>query len=85
MTNRRKKKSQPEPAAEPAPPTGQTVQPAYFEVAQDEDGWHWQLWAGNGVPVARNAQPYARKGDAVEAIKGMARIVGTAQQIAQAS
>lgn len=39
------------------------------EVAQGEDGWHWQVWAGNGQPVCRSAVAYANEKQAINAVR----------------
>lgn len=41
----------------------------YAEVAQGEDGWHFQVWAGNGQPVCRSAVPYANEKQAINAVR----------------
>lgn len=68
----------PEPAAEPAAePTKEPTPIAadekptrepWVEVAQDKDGWHWILWAGNGQPLCRSARVYATKKHAAQAV-----------------
>lgn len=42
----------------------------YVEVAQDAEGlWHWQLYAGNGAPLCKNATAYKTKKHAVQSIR----------------
>jgi hypothetical protein len=57
----------------------------FIEIAQDEHGWHWQLYGGNGQPVARNAVAYGEKKAAIAAAKGVAATLGKARAIVQAS
>lgn len=50
------------------PETTRTNEP-FVEIAQDADGWHWQLWSGNGRPVAQNAVAYESRKHCLQAIK----------------
>lgn len=56
----------------------------YYELAQDSAGWHWLLWSGNGRPLARNAAPYVREKDAIQAINAMPGNVKAAKAIVRA-
>jgi len=40
----------------------------FYELARNEEGWHWCLWAKNGRIIARNAIPYASKQQALNAV-----------------
>lgn len=73
--------------------TGQTGQKAKeagakqarFEVAQDkEGGWHWMLWSGNGLQVARSARSYERKKDCIQAVKLLKKLVPSVKYVVQA-
>jgi uncharacterized protein YegP (UPF0339 family) len=69
------------------PQTVQTVQRGrdnepFFEVAEDSAGkWHWLLWSGNGREMARNAVPYEKKKDVIQAIKSLQSVVAKARYI----
>ena len=41
------------------------------EVAKDGDGWHWQLWAGNGQPLARSTVAYTNEKQAIQAVRNV--------------
>lgn len=44
----------------------------YYEVAQDEnEKWHWVLWASNGRALATNAVAYNRRNDLTEALNAV--------------
>lgn len=41
----------------------------YIEIAQDAEGWHWQMWSGNGRAIARNAVAYESRKHCMQAVK----------------
>ena len=72
-----------------APPTtrgqGDRKNEPWVEIAQDSDGWHWCLWAGNGRAIARNCEPYDSKKHAVQAVRAAAPIFSEVNLIAAVS
>lgn len=53
----------------------------YIEVGENDEGWHWQLYGGNGVPICRNSFPYKTKKHAVQAIRACPAIWEKVQMI----
>lgn len=62
---KREKTGEATPASKPKTRTNEP----WIEVSQDAEGWHWQLWSGNGIAVCRNALPYETKKHCVQAIR----------------
>ena len=55
----------------------------WVELAEDAEGWHWQLYAGNGRPVCRNSLPYDTKKHALQAIRLLPGVWAKANVIAK--
>lgn len=43
----------------------------WVEIAQDERGWHWVLWAGNGQALCVNPRPYESQKHAIQAVQAV--------------
>lgn len=73
------------PAEEPAtPPTTRTKtkrHEPHVELARDADGWHWCLWSGNGVMMARSPEPYKTKKHCVQAIRSLPAMFAKVEKI----
>lgn len=78
-----------EPEADPEAKTSETPTSEkerknplpWYEVMQDGQGWHWQLWGANGSPIARNAVAYLGQKECIQALRALGRHVGKAVKI----
>jgi uncharacterized protein YegP (UPF0339 family) len=53
----------------------------YIEIGQNDEGWHWQLYSGNGQPLCRNSLPYGSKKHCVQAIRSCPAVWAKVQMI----
>lgn len=56
-----------------------------YEIAQDEEGWHWALWSANGQIIARNGRPYDSRQQVLAAVRLVKSRAGRAEKIVVAS
>jgi uncharacterized protein YegP (UPF0339 family) len=68
-----------------APTTTTRKNEPWIEVARDDEGWHWQLWSGNGRAIARNAVAYDTKKHCLQAIATLPGIWPTVNVVAMVS
>ena len=72
------------PSTSGANPDAKQANEPWIEIARDSDGYHWQLWSGNGRPMACNAVTYKSLKAALQAVKAMiplwalVNVIGTA-------
>lgn len=58
----------------------------YVEVAKDsQNQWHWQLWAGNGSPMARNAVAYTDRKQCIAAVAAIEDLMRQARSVVTAT
>lgn len=60
-----------------------TARPPYFELAEDDSGWHWMLYAGNGRPLATSVRPIKRQHDLKRTLKVMISEISRAKILVQ--